>query len=122
MPENPIIDVTDASFEQKVLRQPYPAIVAFWASWNEPSKGQKEALEQLNAEHGPGIIVARMNVDDNPMVSSQYPLPSLPCLLLIHQSKLVEIKSGRMPIRKMSSIFERAAALRDELKTLDTLS
>lgn len=121
MQETPI-DVTDASFEQKVLRQPLPAIVAFWASWNEPSKGQAEALTEMIAEHGPGIVVARMNVDDNAMVSSQYPLPSLPCLLLIHQGKLVSIKSGRMPKKRMSAFFEQAAALRDAIETLDTLS
>ncbi len=106
-----ITDVTDASFEQKILRQARPAILSFWASWNAPSAHQQQLVKDLVTEFAPRVVVGRVNVDDSPMVASQYILPTLPCYILVFDGAVVTTNAGVLPEASLRALFERGAAL-----------
>jgi thioredoxin 1 len=60
------VDVTDATFEDDVLRADRPVIVDFWAEWCMPCRLVAPVLEEIAKEQAGRLIVAKLNVDDNP--------------------------------------------------------
>lgn len=116
-----IPEISDASFEHQILRHDRPSVIGFWASWNDASARLEQALTELAEEFSPRVQVARIDVDDSPMISSQYELGTLPAVLLIHGEVVVTGRSGDLPRAAVRALFERAVELasEDEGDTLD---
>lgn len=74
--------VSDATFEQEVLRAPRPVVVDFWAPWCRPCDAVTKILEQLGREHADRIDVVGLDVDANPVVASRYQVLTLPTAIL----------------------------------------
>ena len=75
-------DVTDASFEEDVLRSPLPVVVDFWAPWCGPCKAVEPVLEELAQAHAARLRVVRLDVDANPRTAARYRVLSLPTAIL----------------------------------------
>jgi thioredoxin 1 len=74
--------VTDATFEQEVLRAARPVVVDFWAPWCRPCDAVTAILEQLAQEHADRLDVVGLDVDVNPGVASRYGVLTLPTAIL----------------------------------------
>ncbi|MCK5237874.1 MAG: redoxin domain-containing protein, partial [Deltaproteobacteria bacterium] len=66
------IDVSDSTFEAAILNSDKPALVDFWASWCAPCKAIAPIVEALAEEFSGQVVVAKMNVDDNPSTPGKY--------------------------------------------------
>ena len=91
------VKVTDSSFAQDVLQSSEPVVVDFWAEWCGPCRMIGPALEEISDEMAGKVKIAKLNVDENPQVSSQLGIRSIPALMLFKDGKVVAQKVGAAP-------------------------
>ena len=91
------VKVTDSSFAQDVLKSSEPVVVDFWAEWCGPCRMIGPALEEISDEMAGKVKIAKLNVDENPQVSSQLGIRSIPALMLFKDGKVVAQKVGAAP-------------------------
>jgi thioredoxin 1 len=82
--------VTDASYQADVLDQQMPVLVDFWAEWCGPCRLMAPLLEALAEEHADRIIVAKVNVDENPETTRKYDVMSLPAIRILSRGRVVK--------------------------------
>ncbi|MBN2781162.1 MAG: thioredoxin [Candidatus Marinimicrobia bacterium] len=97
------VEVTDQTFQEKVLSNPLPVIVDFWAPWCGPCRMIAPKLEELAQEYEGKIIVAKVNVDDSPMVPGQLGVRSIPTLLFVKGGKIIDQVIGNVPKSDLES-------------------
>jgi len=75
-------EVTDATFEQEVLKAPRPVLVDFWAPWCGPCRMVAPIVEELAEEYDGKVNFVKLNTDGNPITASRYGIRSIPTLLV----------------------------------------
>jgi thioredoxin 1 len=98
--------VTDASFEQDVLRAGRPVVVDFWAPWCGPCKAVEPILEALAAEYSERVEFVRMDVDANPLTAARLGVLSLPTVTLFAGGEA----AAAVPGARKRGDYERAWA------------
>ena len=95
------IKVSDDSFDTDVLKASTPVLVDFWAEWCGPCKQIGPALEQIADELSGQVVIAKVNIDDSPMVPSRLGVKGIPTLMLFKDGQLASMKVGAMPKGKI---------------------
>jgi thioredoxin 1 len=88
--------VTDASFADDVLMSDKTVVVDFWAEWCGPCKLVAPILEEI-ATANEGIVIAKLNVDENPQTSASYGITSIPTMNVYKGGQLVKTIIGAKP-------------------------
>jgi thioredoxin 1 len=91
------VKVTDKTFENDVLGAEVPVLVDFWAEWCGPCKMIGPALEELASEYEGKLIVAKVNVDENPTLPAQYGVRGIPALFMFKDGEVVSNVTGARP-------------------------
>jgi thioredoxin 1 len=91
------VAVSDSSFETDVLKSDKPVLVDFWAEWCGPCKMIGPVLEDVAGEMASQLTIAKVNIDENPMVPSKYGVRGIPTLILFKGGQIVDTKVGAMP-------------------------
>ena len=89
--------VTDASFQADVLDSETPVLLDFWAEWCGPCKMIAPALEDIAAELGDKVTIAKLNIDENPDTPGKYGVRGIPTMLLFKGGQPVAQKVGAAP-------------------------
>ena len=92
-----LITVTDASFADDVLLSDKPVLVDYWAVWCGPCRMIAPILEEIDATHGEKLTIAKLNVDENPRIASDYGIVSIPTLNVFQGGKVVKQIIGAKP-------------------------
>ena len=100
--------VTDASFEQEVLKSNTPVLVDFWAEWCGPCKMIAPILDEIAQEFDGRVKVAKVDVDSNNKTAGRYNIMSIPSLLLFKNGQLVDQIVGALPKSQLASRLEKA--------------
>ena len=89
--------ITDASFEQDVLKADTPVLVDFWAEWCGPCKQIGPALEEISDELGERVTIAKLNIDDHPDAPVRYGVRGIPTMILFKAGVPAATKGGAAP-------------------------
>tara|TARA_Y100000996_G_C22023158_1_gene437658 strand:+ start:155 stop:475 length:321 start_codon:yes stop_codon:yes gene_type:complete len=100
--------ITDSSFEQDVLKSQKPVLVDYWAEWCGPCKQIGPSLEEISDEMSEKVIVAKLNIDENPQAAGKYGVKGIPTLMLFKDGEIISTKVGALPKSKIKEWIESA--------------
>ena len=107
MAEN-IIEVTDSSFEEEILKSDVPALIDFWATWCAPCKAIAPIVEEMATKYDGKLKVAKMNVDDNQSTPGKYGVRSIPTLILFKNGEVADQVIGAVSKSHIEDFIDRA--------------
>ena len=87
-------NITDATFEEEVLKSDKPVVLDFWAPWCGPCKMIGPSLEEISDEMADKITVAKVNIDENPETPTKYGVRGIPTMLVFKNGEAAATKVG----------------------------
>ena len=100
----PVMHITKDNFREEVLDSEKPVLLDFWAPWCGPCRMVAPILEEI-AEERPDIKVAKVNVDEEEELASQFRVMSIPTLLVMKDGEIVNQSVGARPKQAILSML-----------------
>lgn len=91
------IEITDANFEEVVLKSTVPVVVDFWAEWCGPCRMITPIIEEMSGEFEGKAVIGKVNVDQNPGVSAQFGIRNIPTILFVKGGEIADKVVGAVP-------------------------
>ncbi len=101
------VDVTDQTFDQQVLSSTLPVLVDCWAPWCGPCKAFAPIIDALAVKYKARVKIAKLNVDENPIIGARYAISSVPTLLLLKQGQIIDKVAGALPKEQLEGLIGR---------------
>lgn len=100
------LEITDENFEEVVLKSNKPVLVDFWAEWCGPCRMVGPLVEEIAKEYDGKAVVGKVNVDNNPQISTQFGIRNIPSILYFKNGKVVDKQVGAAPKSILASKLE----------------
>lgn len=92
-----VAHLTDANFDQEVLKSNIPVLVDFWAAWCGPCRMVGPIIEELSEDYQGKVKMTKLDVDANPQKSAQFGIRSIPTMMIFKDGQIVDTLIGAMP-------------------------
>ena len=104
----PVPAITEAEFQDKVLKSETPVLLDFFAEWCGPCKLAEPVLEELSNEYTGKVSIAKLDVDHNPAVAEQYGVMSIPTTILFKGGQEVSRQVGFAGKQRFVELIQKA--------------
>ena len=101
-----IVHTNDDSFEDDVLKSEKAVLLDFWAEWCGPCKMIAPLLDEAADQYEDKLMVAKLNIDENPNTPAKYQIRSIPTLMLFKDGEVLAQKLGAMPKKDLTDFLE----------------
>jgi len=101
-----VLEVNEQNFEAEIKNSDKAALLDFWAPWCGPCKMMHPTIEDLAGEFEGRAVIARCNVDENPVLASQFEVTAIPTLVLFKGGERVETLVGVTPPEELKNRLE----------------
>jgi thioredoxin 1 len=105
MSEN-IVHITDASFEQDVLKADGPVMVDFWAEWCGPCKMIAPVLDELAEEYSGRLTICKLNIDSNTETAPRFGVRGIPTLIIFKNGQIEGTKVGALSKSQLAAFID----------------
>jgi thioredoxin 1 len=89
-----VVTFTDGNFDASVLKSSTPVLVDFWAEWCGPCRALGPTIDALASEYAGRVSIGKLNVDENPQVTTQYMVRGIPTVMVFKGGQVVETIVG----------------------------
>jgi thioredoxin 1 len=100
------IEITNANFEEEVLKSPIPVLLDFWAPWCGPCRMIAPVIEELAREYSGKIKVGKVNVDEEGELATKHGIISIPTMVVYHGGNIANQKVGALPKQEIEGLFK----------------
>lgn len=104
-----VIHISSGAFE-KVMEQPKPVLIDFWAPWCGPCRMQGPILDQVSDQMGDRAVLAKVNVDEEPALASQFGVQSIPTIVVLKDKAVLKRMVGLQQAGTLVGALEAAGA------------
>jgi thioredoxin 1 len=101
------VTLTDANFDEEVLKSDTPVLVDFWAPWCGPCQMMGPIIEEMAGEFEGKVKVVKLNVDDNQATAGKYQVLSIPTFKIFKGGEIVDELTGGVPKEKLVKMVEK---------------
>jgi thioredoxin 1 len=101
--------ITDANFEEVVLKSDKAVLIDLWAEWCGPCRMLGPIVEEMAKEYEGKAVIGKLDVDNNPMVTSKYGIRNIPTVLFFKNGEIVDKQVGAVPknvlVKKLEALL-----------------
>lgn len=108
MASDKVIHISDSEFESKIIGNPLPCLIDFWAPWCGPCKAIGPVIDELATEFEGKVVIAKMNVDDNPATPGKFGIRAIPTLILFKGGEVVDQITGAVGKSQLQDLIKKA--------------
>ncbi len=101
-----VLHVTDADFNETVIKSETPVLVDYWAEWCGPCKMIAPVLDEIATEYADKISVAKLNIDDNPSTPQHYGVRGIPTLMIFKNGEVEATKVGALSKSQLAEFID----------------
>lgn len=97
------VEITDANFDEVVLKSDLPVVVDFWAAWCGPCRMVGPIIEELAGEYEGKAVIGKVDVDQNPGVSAKFGIRNIPTIIFVKNGEIVDKSVGAVPKTQLAA-------------------
>ncbi|MET4692384.1 thioredoxin TrxA [Endozoicomonas lisbonensis] len=101
-----IVNVTDASFEEDVLKADGPVLVDYWAEWCGPCKMIAPVLDEIAQDYDGKLTICKLNIDENEATPPKYGVRGIPTLMLFKGGNVEATKVGALSKSQLTAFLD----------------
>ena len=106
MSSDKIVHVTDATFEEQVLKAKGPVLVDYWAEWCGPCKMIAPVLDEIAGTYEGKVTIAKLNIDDNQEPPAKHGVRGIPTLMLFKDGEVAATKVGALSKSQLAAFLD----------------
>ena len=101
-----IVSLSEDTFDKTINESTKPVLVDFWAEWCGPCKMVAPILEEIAQEYGDKIIIAKLNVEQNPSIAPKFGIRGIPTLLIFKNGEVVATQVGALSKAQLKAFID----------------